>query len=254
MFDYEIISQNFPKFLAKSGRVKKAKYFAGVDEVGRGPLAGPVVAAAAIIKSPSGEEEFENFLGVLENLNINDSKKLSRTKRLRILEQLEIDCSKLWQTWDKQSPLFLQRRIANIECQLVLTFKDQHYIDQFNILQAALAAMGDALLGVADGSISDAGEKQHMALIDGNKIPKAALEKGWQCLAVVKGDQKSLLIGLASIFAKEMRDFWMEKIDEEYPGYGFGKHAGYPTREHLAAIKKLGPCTYHRRSFRGVVS
>lgn len=245
MFDLKFLKEKVKDFNQSSC---KSFLFAGVDEVGRGPLAGPVVSAAVLcrLKTEGFEEAiFKKILAQLKKLEVGDSKRLSKKKRLEILASLNIDCAQEWQKWNKRDPLFLKRKVANFEIVFSLAFKDQRFIDEHNILQSALSSMLETLS-------YGRGEKV-LALIDGNRVPVVASAEDWKCFSIVKGDQKSLLIALASIFAKEMRDFWMEQIDEEYPNYGLKKNAGYPTQDHLKALQKFGPCEYHRKSFRGVL-
>jgi len=175
--------------------------WAGADEAGRGPLAGPVVAAAVILPS-----DF-NIHG------LNDSKKLDAVKR----DQLE------------------QRIREGATFHVEFAWPEE--IDAKNILQASLAAMSRAILALP----SPLG-----ALIDGNQIPKGL---SIPVETVVKGDGKIAEIAAASILAKNGRDRYMVEIAETYPEYGFEKHFGYPTPEHLEALKHHGPCPIHRRSF-----
>ncbi len=128
--------------------------------------------------------------------------------------------------------------------QIYLYECDREVIDEINILQASLLSMKNCAHKLS-------AKRRTRALFDGNKIP-SEMAKNISCEAIVKGDSKSALIGLASIFAKEYRDNLMEKYSLKYPGYGFEKHAGYPTKKHLEAIKKLGVTPIHRRSFKGV--
>lgn len=173
---------------------------AGVDEAGRGPLAGPVVAAAVIL--PEG----------VEIKGLNDSKKLSREQR----EALE--------------PLILEKAIYAI------CFVDNREIDELNILWASMAAMKRAVeaLPLAPAGI----------YVDGNRVPP-----GLQAEAVVKGDGKIAEIAAASILAKTARDRYMVEIASKYPNYGFDSHFGYPTPEHLAALRTHGPCELHRTTY-----
>jgi ribonuclease HII len=173
---------------------------AGADEAGRGPLAGPVVAAAVMI--PEGVR----FPG------LNDSKQLDRAKR----DQLEV------QIRDK--------------CDFAICFIDADEIDRINISQASLLAMKQAL-----GLLSSTPQQIY---IDGNKVPS-----GVNGIAVVKGDSKIAEIAAASILAKNERDRFMRAMALEYPGYGFDSHYGYPTPPHLAALRELGPCAIHRKSY-----
>jgi ribonuclease HII len=180
---------------------------AGVDEAGRGPLAGPVVAAAVIL--PPG----------YQNPDIRDSKKLSPAQRERMFPVI---------------------RRESVACAVALATHQE--IDGVNILEASLLAMRravDALPAPAD-----------FLYVDGNRrIPCAISQE-----VLVGGDGRCLSIAAASILAKVERDRLMEAFDRMYPGYGFAAHKGYPTREHLEALRRLGPSPIHRLTFRGVRS
>ena len=178
------------------------RLIAGVDEVGRGPLAGPVVAAAVIL-DPNNPIE-----------GLADSKKLSKKRR----EELHDEIKSKALAWS----------IARAEAA---------EIDELNILQASLVAMSRA---VAALSIPP----EHV-LVDGNKLP----EINCSAEAIIKGDEKIPAISAASIIAKVARDREMDDMDIEYPGYGFSKHSGYPTKIHLQALQELGITPIHRRSF-----
>ena len=177
----------------------------GIDEVGRGPLAGPVTAAAVIL-NPTHIPE-----------GLNDSKLLSEKQRERLYSLI-------------------------INSSLVSVFHvSVEDIDRLNILQASLLAMrraAEALEITPD-----------YALIDGNKIPQDLV---CPATAVVKGDNKSVSIAAASIVAKISRDRLMKALGDDNPGYGWEKNAGYPTKEHLLALRHLGVSPYHRRSFKPV--
>ena len=175
-------------------------YVAGVDEVGRGPLAGPVVTAAVILSAP------------IEG--INDSKKLSPLKR----KQLAIIIR-------EQALCYAYGRAEVDE------------IDQLNIHHATLLAMKRAIEALPI--------RPSKVLVDGLYIPNVSIS----CQAIVKGDSLIKEIGAASILAKVLRDEEMEAMDILYPGYGFSEHKGYPTEVHRAALKRLGPCAIHRRSY-----
>lgn len=176
---------------------------AGVDEAGRGPLAGPVVAAAVVIP----EEIFIE--------RVADSKSLSAKDREALF-----------------SEIVKKRLPVGISC------VPPHVIDEVNILRATYIAMTKAVLSLP--------LRPDLVLVDGPyKIPNLPIPN----VAVVKGDGKSLAIAAASIVAKVFRDRIMKRYDALYPEYGFGKHKGYPTREHIAAIKCFGPCPIHRLSF-----
>ncbi len=177
----------------------------GIDEVGRGPLIGDVVAAAVIL-DPSKPIE-----------GLGDSKAISEKKR----EQLY--------------PLIKERALA-----WCIASASPAEIDELNILHATMLAMQRAVAGL--GRVPD------YALVDGNRCPALP------CPAepVIKGDARVAEIGAASILAKVARDRQMIELDRQYPDYGFARHKGYPTPEHLAALEKLGPLPEHRRSFRPV--
>lgn len=178
---------------------------AGIDEAGRGPLAGPVVAACVILDRNNYPSQ------------INDSKKVSKKYRKFFFENLQ------------KSSL------------IGVGIVDEKTIDQINILQATKLAMQMAFedLCVKNNLIPD------LVLVDGNFTP------GINCKAksIIKGDQKSLSIAAASIIAKETRDQIMEKLDKEFPQYGWAKNMAYATTFHLEAIRKFGICKYHRLSF-----
>ena len=188
--------------LRKAGHAQVA----GIDEAGRGPLAGPVVAAAAIL--PSG----------FECPDLNDSKKLSAKKRETLYQLLTNTPGLHWAS-------------ASCSCE---------EIDELNILRATHLAMrraAEALDTTPDH-----------CLIDGLPVKDFPLPYD----AVVKGDGKSMSIAAASIIAKVTRDRTMREIDAEYPAYGFARHQGYGTKEHLEALRTHGPCRHHRRSFQPV--
>lgn len=173
----------------------------GVDEVGRGPLAGPVVAAAVIYSErlPSG---------------ITDSKKLTAKKR------------------ELLAPMIMQH------CDYGIGMATVEEIDQLNILHATMLAMQRAVAALPCAP--------QVALIDGNRAPDLG---GITCECIVKGDQKSISIAAASVVAKVTRDTMMQQLAETYPHYGFEKHAGYGTAQHMQALVNHGACPAHRRSF-----
>ena len=179
---------------------------AGVDESGRGPLAGPVVAAAVIL--PEGS----NIIG------LDDSKKLTHAQREALLE-----------------------RIVSSALAFAIGIVHHEEIDRINILRASLLAMEIA--------VNRLERKPDFLLIDGNQRTSLLIPQE----TVVKGDSKCCSIAAASIVAKVNRDKLMDEYHEHYPEYNFRSHKGYPTREHLEAIRKYGPCPIHRRSFRGVI-
>jgi len=176
---------------------------AGIDEAGRGPLAGPVTAAAVILPP-----DFEH--GVL-----NDSKRLSGKKRETVYADLISDSRVLWAS-----------AVVGAE-----------EIDRVNILRATHLAMAKAFRKLKP--------RPDLALIDGRPVKGFPAEHR----SLVKGDSLSLSIAAASIIAKVERDRFMLEAAERYPGYGFENHKGYGTAEHLEALRSLGPCPLHRRSF-----
>ena len=180
------------------------KSLAGVDEVGRGPLAGPVVASAVIVRD------------FLFSSRINDSKKMTSAARETAYEEILTKCTV---------------GIAVIEAE---------EIDTINIFQASLKAMRDAVIKL--GVLPDA------LLVDGPK----GLEISVRQFPIIDGDAKSFAIACASIVAKVTRDRMMDYYDGIYPQYGFSRHKGYGTSEHMEALKAQGPCKIHRQSFEPV--
>lgn len=178
---------------------------AGVDEVGRGPLCGPVTAAAVILNPDNIPD------------GLNDSKKLGTAKREYLFDAI-----------------MGSARVG-------IGHASVQEIDQINILQASHLAMMRA--------IEELGGDVDYVLIDGNRAPKA-LTLPHECL--VKGDARSCSIAAASIVAKITRDRIMSALDAEFPGYGWAKNAGYPTKEHLEALRELGVTPHHRCSFKPV--
>ncbi len=183
----------------------------GVDEAGRGPLAGPVVAAAVFIPRRLLESQAAVVLD-----GLTDSKRLSPEKRENFFHIL--------------------RAIPGVRVGVGTV--GPRTIDRKNILEATFEAMRRALcrLGCSRG----------VALVDG---PHAE-NLGWETRCIVGGDATSLLIAAASVVAKVVRDRMLERLDRRYPHYGFARHKGYATQEHLSALKKWGPCPAHRMSFR----
>jgi len=178
---------------------------AGIDEAGRGPLAGPV-AAAAVILDPA-----RPIAGIA------DSKLLKPARRIELAAEI------------RDKALAFAVAFASVE-----------EIDRINILQASLLAMERAVAGL--------GLAPARALVDGNRCPRLACPAD----AIVGGDGSVPVIGAASILAKVARDQEMIALDLRFPGYGFARHKGYPTREHMAALREHGPCPIHRRSYRPV--
>lgn len=176
----------------------------GTDEAGRGPLAGPVFAAACIL--PAG----------LEIPGLNDSKKISEKKR---------------------------EALFPVICELAISFgiasASAEEIDQYNILAASQLAMRRAVAMLTP--VPD------LVLVDGN----IARDFPMKAIPIIGGDAKSPSIAAASILAKVSRDRVCLEMDRQYPAYGFARHKGYPTAEHMQLVRELGPCPLHRKSFLG---
>ena len=181
------------------------KLIAGIDEAGRGPLAGPVVAAAVILDIDANIE------------GINDSKLLSSKERDKLFSKIH------------QNALSIGLSIVEPET-----------IDRINILQATRLAMTKAVTNLA--------LKPGLVLIDG----PITLDINTRQIPIIKGDRLSISISAASIIAKVTRDGIMKSFHNMYPEYGFYKNKGYGTKEHVAALKKYGPCKIHRKSFAGI--
>ncbi|GAB2191811.1 ribonuclease HII [Sessilibacter sp. MAH2] len=192
------MSKQYEIFIPKySGQL-----MAGVDEVGRGPLAGDVVTAAVILDRNNPIE------------GLRDSKKLSEKKREILFEEIQ------------QKALAFSIARASVD-----------EIDTLNILQASLLAMARA--------VETLPIQPEYVLVDGNKLPKWT----YASESVVGGDDRVDCIAAASILAKVTRDREMIAFDDQFPGYGFAGHKGYPTKKHLEAMDKLGICEIHRRSY-----
>lgn len=188
-------------------------FVAGVDEAGRGPLAGPVVAAAVVFER---EPLLEGSATLFEGLT--DSKALS----------------------EKRRDLFFEQLCACPFAHTAFSVVEPAEIDAVNILQATWKAMAASLSGLS--------RLPDLALVDGNPVrglPCASRN-------IIKGDAKSLSIAAASVIAKVTRDRMMTELDALHPEYGFAAHKGYGTRAHLEAIRKYGPLPCHRRSFRPI--
>ena len=187
------------------------KCVAGVDEAGRGPLAGPVVAGAAVLPRAFAWQ----FFGQL-----NDSKQLSAKSREELNEKI------------KENAAWGLGVVSHLE------------IDEMNIRRASWEAMRRA---IADLVARFPAQNPSYILVDG--LPVREMEWPWPYEALVKGDTRSTSIAAASIVAKVARDAFMTQMDEEFPGYGFARHKGYPTKAHYAALRELGACEIHRRTF-----
>ena len=183
---------------------------AGVDEAGRGPLAGPVVAAAVIFPSQWRESGFDERLR-----DLNDSKQLTEAQREEFFAVLT----------------------SHQKVRYTVAIVDAATIDRINILQATHRAMNQALAQLQP--------QPHHVLVDGRPVKTMSLPH----TALVKGDSLSYSIAAASVLAKVTRDRMMMEYDQKFPGYGFAEHKGYGTPRHLTAIARHGPCPIHRRSF-----
>lgn len=178
----------------------------GVDEAGRGPLAGPVCAAAVILPDDT----------IIEG--VNDSKKLSEKKREALFDVI----------------------ISSVRSYSI-AYATVDEIENMNILNATMLAMKRAVEGL--------NVKADYAMIDGNRLPNLDIDSEF----IIKGDAKSMSIAAASILAKVSRDRLLYEYAKEYPQYHFDKHKGYGTKVHVEALKKYGPCPYHRLSFLGKI-
>lgn len=183
---------------------------AGLDEVGRGPLAGPVVTAAVSVE----RSRLEELAGADWN-GLTDSKKLTPSRR----------------------EFFFSRIVGQDGVAWGVGRADVAEIDRINILRATHEAMKRALVALAI--------PVDCVLVDGLPVPGLPFASR----AIVGGDAQSLLIAAASVVAKVTRDREMAELDRAFPGYGFAAHKGYGTAEHLDALRRLGPCAAHRRSF-----
>ncbi len=183
---------------------------AGVDEAGRGPLAGPVVAAAVVMEPGFLVREEGASLRLL-----TDSKKITARRR----------------------DLFFDLLTASAEVRYAVAIVDAAEIDATDILRATHCAMARALAGISPAP--------DFALVDGRPVPGLPCASR----AVVRGDGASLSIAAASVLAKVTRDRFMQDLDRRYPQYGFARHKGYGTRAHLDALRAYGPSPCHRRSF-----
>lgn len=210
-----------------------APIIVGIDEVGRGPLAGPVVACAAVLKSPDAL------------LTLNDSKKLTRPKREAMFDAVKESCA----------------------CYAIASASVAE-IDKINILEADFLAMRRALQALGLPGVNETapeipvevkGSFAEVAGLSSDAVPQVLIAVDGNLkirgikpeiqVPVVKGDGRIASISAASILAKVFRDRYMDELEKKYPGYGFDKHAGYGTKAHLAAIKKQGFTPEHRMSF-----
>ena len=183
--------------------IGESEFIAGVDEAGRGPLAGPVMAAAVIL------DPARPITGLA------DSKQLTEKQREALEEEI------------KEKALAWAVARAEVE-----------EIDTLNILWASMLAMERAVIALYLAP--------QLVLVDGNRCPSSL---PCRAEAVIKGDQSVPAISAASILAKVARDRELSVLDEQFPGYGFARHKGYPTKDHVAALERLGVTPVHRRSF-----
>jgi len=188
---------------------KGLRFVVGLDEAGRGPLAGPVVAGAVLVV-PGKDFDAKNFCKIF---GVRDSKQLSEKQRENIYKLL----------------------VKNKNIKWGVGIVSEKIIDKINILEATKLAMQKAIKKL----------NPDFLLLDGNfKIYCATPQR-----SVVKGDQKVFSIASASIIAKVTRDRLMQKLHKKYPEYGFDKHKGYPTSSHFKILENLGPCPAHRKTF-----
>nr|WP_027872190.1 ribonuclease HII [[Eubacterium] cellulosolvens] len=180
----------------------EAQYICGVDEVGRGPLAGPVTTAAVILPKDA------------RILYINDSKKLSEKRREELYD------------------IIMEEAIA-----VSIKMNSWERIDEINILQATLESMRE--------SVNALEVRPDLIFVDAVTIPDLDIPQ----IPIIKGDAKSQSIAAASIVAKVTRDRMMKEYDRLYPDYDFASNKGYGTKKHIEALKELGPCPIHRRTF-----
>ncbi len=202
---YERLSSYEQEYLAKG-----FTNIAGIDEAGRGPLAGPVVAGACILDPD------------YKILGLDDSKKLSAKKRDMLYDEIVEHA--------------LCYEVVRVEAEV---------IDEINILEATKRAMRNCVSG-----LREKGFDPSVLLIDAVKLDGTGVK---EVVPIIKGDANSNSIAAASILAKVTRDRIMEEYDSVYPGYGFAGHKGYGTAAHYKAIRELGMCPIHRRSFLKVI-
>jgi len=198
-------------YLEKQAFKKGYRKIAGIDEVGRGPLAGPVVSAVLMVG--------KDYPCLIKKLKIKDSKSLSKKQREEVFEMINKEPGLEWRisaVWPK-------------------------VIDRVNILQATIFSWKRCFKKL--------NSQPDFLFLDGNKdIPNLKVDQR----VIIKGDQKILVVALASIMAKVYRDRLMERFSKVYPEYGFNRHKGYGTKLHLARLNEFGPCQIHRKSFQPV--
>ena len=190
------------------------RFVAGVDEAGRGPLAGPVTAGCVVL--PAG----------YANSSIKDSKQLSASQRERLFQE-----------------------ITTVALAYAVVSVGPRRIEELNIRAASLLAMRLSMERVMK-ELSEREKKSPLVrfLVDGNALPGTK----WEEVAIIKGDTKEISISAASILAKVTRDRLMDLLDRRYPGYELALHKGYPTKRHALLLQAKGPSCIHRRTFAGV--
>jgi len=202
--------------------MKRKTIIVGIDEAGRGPLAGPVVAVAITFNPKLEFKKIKNYPSFLFLIkNVKDSKKISQKKREKIYQEV------------LKSPFFVFG-VGKVS---------ERVIDKINIFEATKLAMERAVKNLEKKL--NLKNKKKILLLDGN----FKINLNYSQISIVKGDQKNFLISLASILAKVYRDKLMENFAKKFPQYGFENHKGYSTKNHLRALKKYGPCKIHRISF-----
>ena len=188
----------------------------GIDEAGRGPWAGPVVAGAVMLNPEYPEDA----------ALMRDSKKMKPAARQAVYQRI------------------LEKHAYGIG------WAHAHEIDGINILQATFVAMQRATLNLMEKlDPQGMGAGPTILRIDGNRLPAWTAGPGYQATAIIKGDDKEACISAASIVAKEARDAWMQQMHKLYPMYGFSDHMGYGTPKHMTALQQHGPCQIHRMTF-----
>jgi ribonuclease HII len=202
------------RFDAQARSRAQAARLVGVDEAGRGPLAGPVVVAAVVLPEVPSAELAE----------ARDSKTMTPKSRQRLFGVVRSQALAVSVAWAHPRD-----------------------IERDNILKATLLAMGRA----ARRAAAKSGTSPVVVIVDG---PRRALGLGLPQEPVIDGDAKSLSVSAASVIAKVVRDRWMERLERRRPGYGFSKHKGYGTKSHLEALDRLGPCDAHRRTYAPVAA
>ena len=183
---------------------------AGIDEAGRGPLAGPVVAGCVVLDKSK------------EILFLNDSKKLSKKRREELFDEIK------------------EKALAT-----GIGIVDEKVIDEINILEATHVAMKEAFDSANSMYRDKYGIEINMLFVDALKIKNIDVKQ----VSIIHGDALSISIAAASVIAKVTRDRIMEEYDKKYPEYGFAKHSGYGTKYHMDKLKEIGPCEIHRKSF-----